>query len=255
MQTLIMNFTRIYEDQEFCKDPDFQWIHCEEMQGTDCYLDPDTENKLRKEISAFPLHGLHFIDSGNTHYMSKLWTDRIQEPFTLLVFDHHSDMKDPLFDGILSCGNWIKASLDKNPNLKKLILLGVGDDHVSEIDSKYLPRMDILRQSECIHPDFAHLFTFDKDFFKYPIYISIDKDVLLEKIVHTNWDGGSFTLQNLFKILSKIFEKGKVLGVDICGEPSEQDEEQVLLYEAESDRVNGELVKFFSRYQPVRSIC
>ena len=89
MQTLIMNFTRIYEDQEFCKGPDFQWIHCEEMQGTDCYLDPDTENKLRKEISAFPLHGLHFIDSGNTHYMSKLWTDRIQEPFTLLVFDHH----------------------------------------------------------------------------------------------------------------------------------------------------------------------
>jgi uncharacterized protein YrzB (UPF0473 family) len=66
--------------------------------------------------------------------------------------------------------------------------------------------------------------------------------------VHTNWDGGSLTLENLFKILSKIFEKEKILGVDICGEPSEQDEKQVLLYEAESDRVNSELVKFFSRY-------
>ena len=48
--------------------------------------------------------GIHFLDSGNYHYVTKLWLDQVKEPFDLLVLDHHTDLQQPMFGDILSCG-------------------------------------------------------------------------------------------------------------------------------------------------------
>ncbi len=48
---------------------------------------------LKERIATFQPEEIHFIDSGNHHYMSKLWTDKITSPFSLVVFDHHPDMQ------------------------------------------------------------------------------------------------------------------------------------------------------------------
>ena len=75
----------------------------------------------------------YFFDNGNYHYMSKLWTDSIREPFDLVVFDHHPDMQPPRFEGILSCGGWIKEVLDHNKLVQNVIVIGVADHLVDEI--------------------------------------------------------------------------------------------------------------------------
>ena len=46
--------------------------------------------------------GIHFLDSGNYHYVSKIWMEKIEEEFELLVLDHHTDMQPPMFGDILS---------------------------------------------------------------------------------------------------------------------------------------------------------
>lgn len=222
MASLVMNFSGIYRMQDFWKDAIAE-LDCSQVSGTDCYLDAVAEVEIRRKMEAYPVRGIHFIDSGNTHYLSKLWTDRVTERFSLVVFDHHSDMQPPAFDGILSCGGWLKAALDSNPFLQKVLLIGVGKSSADEISPIDRERVQVVLESECAAESFADDFLFAKDFFRYPVYVSVDKDVLTERELRTNWDGGSLSTVNLLKLLKRIFVQGNILGVDICGEPSFRD--------------------------------
>lgn len=243
MSAVVLNFSGIYECQDFWQDSASTFADCSKIRGTDCYLDAEAEETLRATIQKFPVRGIHFIDSGNTHYMSKLWTDRLRERWTLWVFDHHSDMQPPLFGGVLSCGSWIQAVLDSNPFLENVVLLGVSEKSAEEIGSKYFPRIHLIRENECtaIFPD---RFEFDDELFQFPAYVSIDKDVLSESALKTNWDGGSLQPSVLFKLSQKIADNVNLLGVDICGEPSAQDSlpEQI----CKSDAINAELLRIFA---------
>ena len=51
-----------------------------------------------------------------------------------------------------------------------------------------------------------------------PFYISIDKDVLNRRFTETNWNQGDMPLPMLEQLLQFFLQKGKVCGVDICGE-------------------------------------
>ena len=42
-----------------------------------------------------------FIDSGDFHYLTEYWVSRIHEPFSLIVFDHHPDMQQPEWEGVV----------------------------------------------------------------------------------------------------------------------------------------------------------
>lgn len=93
----IMDFTGIYEKEHFYGKTRVHWIDCQQIQGTNCYCDEEAETLLRQKIAPFPAEAIHFIDSGNYHYMTKLWTEKLREPFVLVVADHHPDMQPPLF--------------------------------------------------------------------------------------------------------------------------------------------------------------
>ena len=100
----IQDFTGVYAEQPFMQRlrqastaPDFEirWFDCTRIDGTDCYCDDEAQAILRKQIESIRSNNsfaIHFFDNGNYHYMSKLWTDTVQEPFDLVVFDHHPDM-------------------------------------------------------------------------------------------------------------------------------------------------------------------
>ena len=88
------------------------------------YCDEEAEAAIKERISLMGPSGIHFLDSGNYHYLSKLWLDKIEGEFELLVFDHHTDMQMPMFGNILSCGGWIQAALDTNTRLKRVYLAG-----------------------------------------------------------------------------------------------------------------------------------
>ena len=242
MKSVVMNFSGIYGAEDFWKGSACE-IDCTQISGTDCYLDSDAEKVLRQTIEAYPVRGVHFIDSGNTHYMTKLWTDRIRKNFSLVVFDHHSDMQPPAFEGILSCGSWVKAVCDGNPFLQSALLVGIGESSAEEVPPSYRQKVRILSEEECNTESAVQKVLSDETFFRHPLYVSIDKDVLPEAELKTNWDGGSLPFLKLKKFLGQILSRGTLLGVDICGEPSfcgvPSDDENL----RQSNFINSELLK------------
>lgn len=133
---VIMDFTGTYGEQPFARAGNFNWLDCRGIQGTDCYCDEEGEAALGELIAAFSPYSLHFLDSGNYHYLTKLWTDRIREPFSLVLFDHHTDMQPPMFEGLLSCGGWVKKMLDTNPFLRKVMIAGVPESEAVKVRSE-----------------------------------------------------------------------------------------------------------------------
>ncbi|MFA5301723.1 MAG: arginase family protein [Bacteroidales bacterium] len=218
---IIMDFTKVYRSQFFYSKTPYRLIDCTDIEGSDCYCDHEAIKTIRNRIADLPVRAIHFIDSGNHHYITKFWTDRIREDFILAVADHHPDMQPALFDDILSCGGWVRTVLDTNPFLKAVLFIGVAPEYELPLD-----KFRIFRYPEKPSPGL-------------PVYISIDKDVLSPEVVTTNWDQGTMTYNQLQTVLKEIMVRHQVLGVDICGEcPTCMDNR--------SNRINRRLLKLFS---------
>ena len=128
-EIVIMNFSGIYKEQQFYRNhaemqEDISWLEVQDLPGSNCYCDEEAKNRILDDIKNYTGNGIHFIDSGNYHYVSRLWLSKMEHPFRLLVFDNHTDMQLPAFGGLLSCGGWIAASLEEVPMLQEVILVG-----------------------------------------------------------------------------------------------------------------------------------
>ena len=66
-----MNFSGIYENQRFYQKDNFNWIDCQNIQGTNGLLDNHSKQMIRRMISNIDVQGIHFIDNGNYHYISE----------------------------------------------------------------------------------------------------------------------------------------------------------------------------------------
>ncbi|HOU69221.1 MAG TPA: arginase family protein [Paludibacteraceae bacterium] len=243
----ILNFTDVYRYETFYQHRHFNWIDCQDIKGSDCFCDSDAAREIEQQIADFSPHGIHFIDSGNYHYISKFWTDKINYPFVLVVVDHHPDMQPSIFEGLLTCGSWVKDALDTNPMLKKVILIGA-DEKLSEAVSKqYGDRLKIYAESTLDHKETWNRFA--SAHVNLPIYISVDKDVLSTQDEHTNWDQGKLRLSELKKLLSIILNKHEIIGIDICGACpmtiNQMVQQQDILID---DKVNQELLKVFHKH-------
>ena len=235
----IQDFTGVYAEQPFMQkqresaatDKNIHWFDCTQVDGTDCYCDDEAQAILRQQNKSVGNNsfGIHFFDNGNYHYMSKLWTDQVQEPFDLVVFDHHPDMQPPRFEGILSCGGWIKEVLDHNKFVQNVIVIGVADHLVEEIredlsqanSAEILNRVTFIRESELKkHPENLSSLVCSElaSVRSSNLYISIDKDALSTAEAATNWDQGSLTFEQLSATLTHRVHHRKILGIDICGE-------------------------------------
>ena len=123
----------MFSDEEWAPEGaahlDFQTL-----EGTDCYLDPDSEKAIIQALGPFPLGEIHWIDSGDFHYLSYLWLQKLTKPAALLLFDHHPDDQPPAFGpDILSCGGWVARARNDNP-----LLDDAAEDVYLSIDLDYL---------------------------------------------------------------------------------------------------------------------
>ena len=84
---VLMNFSGIYREEEFWKNRQVSWIELQDVCGTNCYCDEEAIAEINKRTENYPTAGIHFIDSGNYHYMTRLWLTRMDQPFCLLVYD------------------------------------------------------------------------------------------------------------------------------------------------------------------------
>ena len=152
-RVIIMNFTNVYKWERFSHDRNYIWLDCTHLEGTECYCDRESAEALKQLMADYPAEAIHFIDSGNYHYLTKFWTDKLQKPFSLVVFDHHPDMQPPLFEGVISCGGWVKDVMDTNPYLRKVILVGVSEKLKEAIPETYRDRVIFYGEHELSHEE------------------------------------------------------------------------------------------------------
>lgn len=213
---VVMNFTGAYAMEDFAGNPHFIHLDCTRIRGTDCFCSLEGGKRIKELMAPFGPEGIHFIDSGDYHYVTKFWTDKIRGPFSLVLFDHHTDMQVSQVKDMLSCGNWVLDMIERNPFLEQVILLGVPENKEKEIRNEYhhkvkaydVGEMEDFLASGCLVSS------------KEPVYISIDKDVLRSGAAETNWDQGTLSLENLQGALNMLMNRDKVIGIDIGGEYS-----------------------------------
>ena len=221
-ETVITNFSGIYKNQNFYKnyaEEEISWTELSDLSGCNCSCDAEASDRIRKEIQAFTGKGLHFIDSGNYHYMTRLWLEKLQIPFRLLVFDNHTDMQPPAFGGLLSCGGWIAASLEELPLLQEVILVGPDEEAYTQVEPDLQQKVLFLSREKL-----STMTTEEKEGFfnnlseDLPLYVSVDKDVLCKGDASTTWSQGDMHLSELMSFLELVLERQNILGMDVCGE-------------------------------------
>lgn len=248
-RNMIFDFTQCYPKR---KEPGLEWHDCSAIGGSRLYCSRDAEEKIKALIAPAGVSGIHFIDSGDYHYISKIMTDFIKEPFTLVLIDHHTDMQDASLGGdILSCGNWAKKVLQENPYLQRLVLIGQEKKVLDKLQSGARQQETDGKLVEISYEELKNGKAHEKikelpD--EVPVYISIDKDVLDEKYAVTNWDQGKMSMGMLEQILKTLVTEYDVIGVDICGMyPEENSLPEYLRAERVNIRSDEELYRFLQK--------
>lgn len=216
---ILMNFTDIYKEQEFYRETDPIWLEFSHLTGCSCYCDEEAAGILRKEIRELPAEGIHFLDSGNYHYMSLFWLEKIDRPFRLVLFDNHTDMQPPAFGGLLSCGGWAAEALETVPALKEVILVGPDEEAFSQTDAKLREKVRFLSGEKLAGLSKEEITGFFSEIpGDLPLYLSVDKDVLCPEDAVTAWSQGDMKLTELTEYLGLLFENQNILGMDVCVE-------------------------------------
>ena len=161
------------------------------LEGTCCYCSQEAARQIRQALGSLPLHAAHFLGTGDCHYVSLFWLERLREPFALVLFDNHPDDQPCAFGSdILSCGSWV-ADARELPMCKAVAWFdGKGEWQGDKVPGGL------------------------------PVYLSIDLDVLSEDCITTDWSQGNVTPEGLQAALRQVVEGHSVLGADICGGPA-----------------------------------
>ena len=249
-----MNFSGIYKTQQFYwnrteQSEEISWVEVQDLPGSNCYCDEEAAGRILDEIREYTGEGIHFIDSGNYHYVSRLWITKIEKPFRLLVFDNHTDMQLPAFGGLLSCGGWIAASLAEVPMLKEVILVGPDKEAYSQVEPEFKEKVQFLSREKLAVMTMEE----KRDFFRnltvdLPMYLSVDKDVLCKEDAATTWSQGDMTLPELEEFLGIVLKKQQVIGLDICGECDPDASEKDFL----NDRANQKLLEIWTERNNIK---
>ena len=158
------------------------------MEGTNCYCSPESAAAIRQAIAGLPLKAVHILGTGDYHYLSLFWIEKIDGPFALALYDNHPDDQETAFGGdILSCGSWVRDVRSLATCRGVRWTDGNGKDHGDSI------------------PDGM------------PVYLSIDLDILSADHARTDWDQGSVSLAALLERIQKDMTAHRIIGADICG--------------------------------------
>ncbi len=190
--------------------------------------------------------GLSFIGSGDFHHVTLAILRQLTRPFNLLVVDKHPDWMR--YIPVLHCGTWLRHAL-RLPNLKRVFHVG-GDldfDNLYRLLAPWpelqsgrmkvvpahrhyrcgkwanLPHRPLLRpgDSGSVSESLQQSLGGDcEDLERWPLYISLDKDVMGARESVVNWDSGTLAFQEVRDVLRWFYEAshGRLLGIDVVGD-------------------------------------
>lgn len=185
----IINLSGMYDHYDLSRFEDVLIRDLKGLKGVKLYVDEEGELLISRSLGS-PL-GIHLIDIGDYHYITRLYLSKVNEAFDLLVLDNHRDDQEPRFPGLRSCGSWIRDSIESMGETLSSVKLIKGDGS-----------FEYLKGS------------FDS---KRPLYISLDKDILDKKECPTNWDQGQLSVSDVLSVLEAEIRDRIILGTDISG--------------------------------------
>jgi arginase family enzyme len=199
---------------------------------------------LAGEAAAGP--ALTFYGSGDFHHVSLALLRRLPGPCNLLVLDNHPDwMRGVPF---LHCGTWLYHAA-RLPQVRNIFHVGGNVDFDNGF--RRLAPWPLLRSGkvtvfpavryfqggswqyvphEPVRPKTnAHVttrrvdglvYTFREALKSYPLYVSLDKDVMTADEAPVNWDSGHLHLTEVEEILRCFTDaaRGELAGMDIVGD-------------------------------------
>lgn len=236
----VLNFDGTLELQKRYVHVPCNWINLKDIQGTKLFCTEKSFYEIAYKLQGLTKCGVYLIGSGDFHYVSYILLANIDQPFTLLLFDNHSDLITSTRWSPLSCSSWVARSLELLPNLKKVIIIGARPDTFCNVDPDLLYKVIYIPYYPVDRNQYGDYFCFSSFISRYKpiveqgmqaaildllsvipteaVYISIDKDVLDKKYAVTNWDQGEMVIDDLLIALREILKAKKVCGLDICGE-------------------------------------
>lgn len=206
----LLNFDDVYPQQSQLARLADEWIELSDIREANLFCTDRSQAEISRRLSRRKGRGITFIGNGNYHYVTYLLMREIKEPFSLILFDNHTDTKPPEgLPGLLTCGSWVNEAA-MLPHVQRAILIGVG----AERDLR--PRE--AREKIVLWPGPGKGEELISAIPTEHVYISIDKDVLDRAFAATNWDHGTMHLRNLLEVLQTLIRQKNVLGIDVCGE-------------------------------------
>jgi len=197
-------------------------------------------NKLEQCLPE--IHGTVCMGSGDFHHVTQLLLARYRtpEPFDVVVLDNHPDnMRFPF--GI-HCGSWVSHAAIL-PQVRRIHVLGissgdVGWRHAWENRLMPLLRGKLRYWTVGVDTSWARRLGLSRGFMPFTnaenlidrfiaelpstisgaAYLSIDKDVFAPHVASTNWDQGTFELEDAHRLINAL--SGRLIGSDITGEVS-----------------------------------
>lgn len=243
IQNLLLDFSHTYPEGIEAQAEGLKRIDMSDIEGTDMYCSLEAEAEIRKRLHPYGAEGVHFLDNGNYHYVTRFFIEKIRVPFALVLFDHHSDMQQPMIHELTGCGSWAGEILWKNQYLKQLILIGPDPETIGEIPE------EMRKKLVCISMQEIENVSAEKEIKKInmdlPAYLSIDKDVLERYYARTNWNQGNMSMETLRKLISEVFIHQAVIGADICGECSLQEPFEDFLQDSKINHMTNKILYRF----------
>ncbi|MFD1957580.1 arginase family protein [Paenibacillus thailandensis] len=207
----LLNFDHQYARQHRLSDRADEWIDLSNIPSTNLFCTHEALAEIRRRLAARSSSGITYIGSGNYHYVTYALLSEIHHPFSLVLFDNHTDAKrSEQLPGLLTCGSWVAEAIARLPQLQQVVWVGVHADA--------LPRYSGIGSKLIFLPDLRHAGQLLSSLTADDIYVSIDKDVLDEADAVTNWDQGTMRLRQLIMALHELVVNKNIIGMDVCGE-------------------------------------
>jgi hypothetical protein len=186
-----------------------------------------------------------FCGSGDFHHVSLALVRRISVPFNLLVLDKHPDWMRAI--PFLHCGTWLRHAAGL-PLLRRVY--HVGGDLDFDNAWRWLAPSDELRRGKITVFPAVRRFTrgawrhvrnvpvrdgegpvtperierllrpFARALARWPLYVSLDKDVMTSEEAVVNWDSGHLRMAEVSAVLGAFIgaARGNVIGIDVVGD-------------------------------------
>jgi len=214
----VLNFDQGYVQQSFLKNETCRWVDLDTISGTNLYCESRALRQIAGKLQPCRGKNITFIGSGNYHYVTFLLLSQVRKPFTLILFDHHTDMLPSPEKSLISCGSWVLDSLEKVPWLENVLMIGVAENWIEQIPVSLRGRIAAFSESQ-LHANRSSVIPSVLDSIAADsVYISVDKDVLNPAEAATVWDQGSMKLHQVLEIVDAIAAKKEICGFDVCGE-------------------------------------